>query len=102
MGDVIFTREYQNVQSLSDYKIIINEKEVNSISNGSRKVISLKPGEYEIYVKCMGAQSPIKQVRINNNETLRLSCGSNVTGLKVAFSWLFMFGKKSLYLKETI
>jgi hypothetical protein len=102
MGDVILTREYQDVQNLSEYKIFINGQEVNSISNGTRKVISLKPGEYDIFVKCMGTKSPTKQVTINNKGTLRLSCGSNITGLKVAFSWLFMFGKNSLYLKETI
>lgn len=102
MGDIIFTREYQDVQNLSEYKIFINGEEINSISNGSRKVIRLKPGKYDVFVKCMGIKSPIKQVIINKNETLRLSCGSNMTGIKVAFSWLFMFSKNNLYIRETI
>ncbi|MDS0526173.1 hypothetical protein NNC19_10815 [Clostridium sp. SHJSY1] len=102
MGDIIFTREYQDIQNLSEYKIFINGEEVNSISNGSRKVISLKPGEYDIFIKCMGSKSPTKQVIINKKETLRLSCGSNLTGIKMAFSWLFIFSKNKIYLKETI
>ena len=102
MGDIIFTREYQELYSLSDYKIYINDKEVNTLKNGSRKVIKLKPGKYNIYIKVMGAKSPTMQVEIEPKQTLRLSCGSKLTGLKYAFSWLFSFSKKNIYLEETI
>ena len=50
----------------------------------------------------MWCKSTVKQVEIKDKETLRLSCGTNLKGLKQMFSWLFMFSKNVIYLKETI
>jgi len=102
MGDIIFTREYQEIHNLYEYKIFVNNKEINSLANGARKVITLKPGIYEVFVKVNGSKSTQKQVEIKNKGTIRLSCGSSLSGLKVAFSWLFIFSKNNLYLKDTV
>jgi len=102
MGDIIFTREYQEIHNLYEYKIFVNNEEINTITNGTRKVISLKPGNYEAFVKVNGSKSPQIQVEIKNKGTIRLSCGSNLSGLKLVFSWLFIFSKNNLYLKETV
>ena len=101
MGDIIFTREEQELYSFADYKIFVDGNEVNSLVNGSRKVISLKPGKHDIFVKVLGAKSPTKQVDIKSKETLRLSCGSKLSGFKYAFAWLFLFSKNNIYLEET-
>lgn len=101
MGDIIFTREYEQVNNLAEFKIFIDGKEVNTIDNGKRKVVRLEAGKHEIFVKCMWCRSIAKQVEIRNKETLRLSCGTNLKGLKQIFSWLFMFGKNAIYLNET-
>ena len=34
MGDIIFTREYEQVNNLAKFKIYIDGKEINSIENG--------------------------------------------------------------------
>ncbi|MGG7178552.1 hypothetical protein ACQPU1_13200 [Clostridium paraputrificum] len=101
MGDIIFTREEQELYNFADYKVFVDGKEVNSLVNGSRKVISLEPGKHDVFVKVMGAKSPTRQVNIKPKETLRLSCGSKLTGFKYAFSWLFLFSKNNIYLEET-
>ena len=102
MGDIILTRETQELYSLYDYKIFINNQQVNSIRNGSRKVITLKPGKYDMYVKVLGAKSPNMQIEIESKKTLRLSCGSKLRGLKYAFSWFFLFSKNNIYLEKTV
>ena len=102
MGDIIFTREYQEIYNLQDYKIFVNNEEVNTLANGARKIIRLKPGKYEIFVKVNGSKSPEKQVEIKAKGTVRLSCGSNLSGIKLALSWLFIFSKNNLYLKGTV
>lgn len=102
MGDIIFTRDYDQVQRLSKYIIFINDKEVATVNNDSRKVISLKPGMYKIYIKCLNVKSAIREVEVKKHETIRLSCGSNIKGIKIVFSWIFMFSKNSIYLKDTI
>ena len=102
MGDIIFTRENQELYSLYDYSIYINDEEVNSIRNGSRKVISLKPGIYYIYVKVLWAKSPIIKVEIESQKTIRLSCGSKLVGLKYIFSLFFLFSRNNIYLDKTV
>lgn len=102
MGDIIFTREYEQINNLAEFKIFIDGKQVNSVENGKRKVVRLETGKHEIFVKCMWCKSTVKQVEIKDKETLRLSCGTNLKGLKQMFSWLFMFSKNVIYLKETI
>jgi len=102
MGDIIFTREYQEIHNLYEYKIFVNNEEINTLANGSRKVVRLKPGEYEVFVKVNGSKSTKRQVEIKDKGTVRLSCGSSLSGLKFVFSWLFIFSKNNLYLKETV
>lgn len=102
MGDIILKRDYAQVQSLSTYRVFINGNQVTTIENDSRKVINLKPGIYKVYVKCLNVKSSEKQIEIKKNDTIRLSCGSNINGIKVAFSWIFMFLKNSIYLKFTV
>lgn len=102
MGDIIFTREYQEVHNYLDYKIFVDNEEVSKISNGSRKVISLKPGKYMVFVKVNGAKSQNYEVNIEEKKTVRLTCGSKLTGIKLLFSWFFAFSKNNLYLKETL
>ena len=89
MGDIIFTREYEQVNNLAKFKIYIDGKEINSIENGTRKVVRLSAGKHEVFVKCMWSKSPIKQIEIRDKETIRLSCGINLKGLKQLFSWIF-------------
>lgn len=101
VGDIILKREYEEADSLAKYNICVNGEIVNTIENGSRKVISLKPGTYDISISYRKSKAEIKQIEIKKNQTLRLSCGSNLTGLKLAFSWFFILGKNNLYLKET-
>lgn len=102
MGDIIFTREYEQINNLAQFKIFIDGNEINSLENGKRKVVRLKAGKHEVFVKCMWCKSRVKQVEIKSKETLRLSCGTNLKGFKQIFSWLFMFSKNTIYLKETI
>ncbi|WP_294352445.1 hypothetical protein [uncultured Clostridium sp.] len=100
MGDVIFKREYQEINSLAKYNICINGKVVNTIENNSRKVVSLRTGIYDISVTYRNSKAEMKQVEIKKNESLRLACGSNLVGLKLLFSWFFTFGKNNIYLKR--
>lgn len=102
MGDIILTREDQELYRVSEYKVFIDGKEVNTISNNSRKVIRLQAGSHEVFVKVMGAKSPVKQINIKEKETLRLSCGSKLSGLKYVFHWLYSFSKHNIYLEETV
>ena len=101
MGDIIFTREYEQVNNLAEFKRFIDGKQVNSVENGKRKVVRLDVGIHKIFVKCMWTKSCMKQIQIKDGKTIRLSCGTNLKGFKQMFSWLFMFSKNTIYLKET-
>lgn len=101
MGDIIFTRDEQELYSSIDYKIFIDGKQVNTIKNGSRKVLKLKEGKYDIFVQVLGAKSPVQHIEVREKRTLRLSCGSKLSGLKYIFSWFFMYSKNNIYLDIT-
>ena len=102
MGDIILTREYDETYSHTDFKIVVNDIEINTIANDSRKVISLKSGEYDVYVKTNRTSRPTVRVSVKNKATIRLTCGSKLRGIKLLFNWLYIFGKNNLYLRETI
>lgn len=102
MGDIILTREYDETYSHTDFKIVVNNIEINTIKNDSRKVINLKSGEYDICVKTNRTSSPTVRVSVKNKGTIRLTCGSKLRGIRLVFNWLYVFGKSNLYLIETI
>lgn len=102
MGEILITRDYHELYSSQEFKIIIDGKEVNNIKNNKRKVISLPVGQHEMYIQVMGTKSLTKIVNIEPKKTLRLSCGSNLKGFKYIFHWLFAFSKNNIYLEETV
>ena len=48
MGEILITRDYHELYSSQEFKIIIDGKEVNNIKNNKRKVISLPVGQHEM------------------------------------------------------
>lgn len=54
MGEILITRDYHELYSSQEFKIIIDGKEVNNIKNNKRKVISLSVGQHEMYIQVMG------------------------------------------------
>ena len=71
MGEILITRDYHELYSSQEFKIIIDGKEVNNIKNNKRKVISLPVGQHEMYIQVMGTKSPTKIVNIEPKKTLR-------------------------------
>lgn len=102
MGDLLITRDYNELYSSQDFKIFVDDKEVNTVKNDSRKLLKLDSGQHKIYIQVMGTKSPEKIVNIEPKKIIRLSCGSKLKGLKYVFYWLFTFSKNNIYLKETI
>lgn len=102
MGDLILTREDQSMFKLTDYKVFIDNKEVSTVSNGRTKVLRLKPGSHEVYVKVMCFKSNVKQVNIKNNGTIRFTCGTKLTGIKYALAIIFIFSRNKIFLEDTI
>lgn len=102
MGDVIITRQDQAFFKLMDYSIYQDDKLISKVSNGSRKILSLKPGTYEFKVKVLGMRSNTFKVNLKARQTVRLTCGSNLSGIKYLFSMFLVFSRKeSLVLGET-
>lgn len=103
MGDIIITRQDQAFLKLLDYSVYQDGSLVSKVANGSRKVLSLKPGKYSIQVKVLGMRSNTFKVDLKARQTVRLTCGSNLTGIKYLFSIFLMFSKKErLVLGETV
>lgn len=102
MGDLILTREEQSFLKLAKYKIFIDDKLVNEVDNGSTKVLQVKPGEHTVYVKVFGMKSNIKKITVTKKSTVRLTCGSQITGIKYLLAIIFIFQKNKIFLEDTI
>lgn len=101
MGDIILTRPGREMFRLLDYGIYVDGKKVNFIRDDTRKVLKLKEGSHEIYIRVLGAKSNILNINIKNKETVRLTCKNNLTGFKYLFSYLYIFSKNLLKLDYT-
>lgn len=102
MGDLILTREKQEMYSFAEYKVFIDGKLVSTIANGTTKVLSLQPGSHEVFVKVIGAKSKVKQVNIKHKGTVRLTCGTTLTGMKYLLAVIFIFSRNKIILEETV
>ncbi|MGL4771991.1 MAG: hypothetical protein ACRC2K_00350 [Clostridium sp.] len=102
MGDIIFTRPDQDFMKIADYKVYANGHLIAKVRNESRKVVSLKPGKYNIEVNVMGMRSNTYEVDVKAKSTTRLTCESKLTGIKYLFSLFYMVtGKESFKVSET-
>lgn len=101
MGDIILIRPGREMLKLLDYGIYLDGEKVNFIKDDTRKVLNLKEGNHEIYIKALGAKSNVLNINIKNRETVRLTCKINLSGFKYLFSYLYLFSKKLLKLDYT-
>lgn len=98
MGDIILARPGGEAFKFLDYGIYVDGKKINVIRDDTRKVLKLKEGQHEIYVKMLGAKSNTLNIKVKKRESVRLSCGMRLTGAKIIFAGFYLFSKKLLKL----
>jgi len=76
----------------------LNETESGSIEDGGMHKIILEPGDYEIYLVIDWCRSNKLKISIKDNETIRLKCGSELTGWRIFLANYYIKYKKDKYL----
>ncbi|MCK8818032.1 DUF2846 domain-containing protein [Natroniella sulfidigena] len=81
-------RTSQAVNSGRDYEIYLNGEQEGEIANGEEEIIEVRPGEHEIYVKIDWCKSKKMILNLDEDEEVKLICGSKLVGWK---QWLTLF-----------
>lgn len=91
-------REKQYADSLRKYKVVLDGKEIDTISRGKEKEFQITPGKHKIQLKVDWCQSNEIEFKIKKNEILNFVCGSNLKGLKLFLSLLYITFWRNKYL----
>lgn len=60
--------------SFRKYKFFLNGKKVGEISEGETFLLSVEPGDHEIFLKIDWCRSPNMRVNIAEKETVEMAC----------------------------
>lgn len=87
MAKIKIFREKSWADSLREYKIIIDGKELDRIKQGETKTLELAPGDHEIYLKIDFCRSRKINFNVANASEARFRC----KGLTFRESWFYLF-----------
>lgn len=73
---IVRTSQYTN--GLRKFKIIVDGKIVDTISNGEEKVLEITPGNHCIQLKIDWSKSKKIDVQLREGEEIKLDCGSRL------------------------
>ncbi|WP_088044252.1 hypothetical protein [Bacillus sp. EAC] len=98
---IIISRTSQYVNKLRSYKVFIDSKVVGKIKDGERLTLEVAPGKHSIYLEIDWCKSNNIKFNSKQNEITQFNCGSNIKGVKILFTWCFLFSKnKWVYLQK--
>lgn len=97
-SNIIIKRIKQYADSLRKYKIYVDGEKIGSISRGKNKEFHLAPGKHMIQLKIDMIRSNKLVFELDENQTINFVCGSNVRGLRLFLTVLYVTIWKSKYL----
>ena len=85
-----------------DYRVLCDDLEVERISDGMSKEITITPGTHRLMVKIDWCTSNEVGFTIDADQVLSFSCGSNLRGLRVLFAMYYatLGRKRYLWLRQ--
>jgi hypothetical protein len=95
-------REGQYPDYLRKYKIVLDGKELDTLSRGEEKEFEINPGKHKIQLKIDWCKSNIIEFETKKNEKLKFLCGSNLKGLKLFLGLLYatIWRNEYLYIEQ--
>ena len=94
MPKIILSRTSQRFNHGREFKVLIDNIKVDSISDGEEKTIEITEGNHNIFLKVDGCKSRKVDINLHNNEEVKLKCGSiTKAGIFVWLSSLFIDDK---------
>jgi len=82
---------------LRAYKIVLDGNVVGEINNGQQLELNVTPGKHRLNLKIDWCRSNILDFEMNGN-TIEFECGSNLRGIKVLLSILYVTFLRSQYI----
>jgi len=84
-----------------DYTVLLDEKEVAKVSNGSEVEFVVEPGKHTIQMQIDWCSSPKLEVDVPPGEPLILECGPNASPFS-AFMYITIWKNKYIWLRGLI
>ena len=90
-GTVYLTRDKGWADSLRAYKVLLDGEEVYKIKQGGSYQFNASPGPHELYLKIDWCRSNKIQFSIENNQSIKFTCRSNLRGWRILLMYIFIF-----------
>ncbi|MCP4171386.1 MAG: hypothetical protein GY758_11505 [Fuerstiella sp.] len=84
------TRSTSYMDFLLVYRILLDGHEVARISAGQTVDVPVASGRHSIVAKVNGAGSPTRHFRIAARKTVQFECGSNLRGLRIFLTMVYL------------
>jgi hypothetical protein len=81
------------------YTVLLNGREIATVSNGSEVEFDVEPGKHTVQMKIDWCNSPEFEVDTRAGETVVLECGPNASPLS-AFLYITLLKKQYLWLRS--
>jgi hypothetical protein len=103
-GSLAVSRPRQYADMLRDYRIILDGREVGTVSRGAELRLDLPIGEHEVVARIDWARSNFFKVMIREGELTELEVGSNIYGWRfLAIIYFITVGySRYLYLRHRL
>jgi len=89
---------------LRAYKIVVDGNVVGEIKNHQEIELDISHGKHELFLKIDWCRSNVVEFEWDGNGDIKFECGSNLRGLKILLSILYItfLHSKYIWLKEKI
>jgi hypothetical protein len=71
--------------------LYMDNRKIGDLGWGKEETLAVPPGDHELYVKMDWCKSKPLRVQMASGETVRLGCGSQIKGLKLLLSAVYVF-----------
>ena len=95
---VIMKRACMYADSWRDYKIYVDEKVVEYISDGEVIVLDLPKGKHKMYLKLDWCRSNEIEFEVNEDDDVCIRCGNSLNRFQMFFGLFYVLFRRNKYL----
>jgi hypothetical protein len=101
MPTISVSRDRGYADKWRDYRVLLDDREIGRIGNGSEKLFEIGAGAHQLMIKVDWGRSNIVPFEISENQRAKFSCGSSLRGWRILLAVYYVsFGFRNyLWLK---
>src|SRR5688572_19515030 len=97
-SSVTISRDSGYADRLRSYRVVVDDSEVGTISNGESKTFSIEPGPHQLVLKIDWCSSNTARFDLPPGRSIHFECGSNLRGMALFLSIYYVLFARDQYL----